>query len=324
MAQTSQLSSTEYLTKSPSIKKGFGIVVVIPTLNEEPTIGTVIDEIRKVLSQFDHKILVVDGYSQDRTVPIALEKKVEVIFQNGKGYGDAYLTGFKFAVENLRADVIVMIDGDGTYNPHDVQRLLNPLLNDKVDFVIGNRFAGMDKNAMGLWNKFGNKLISHVAKWLLRIKVYDTQSGLRAFKSELLKKMSLNHTGMPFAIELLAEAHHAGAKIIEVPISYHKRVGSTTKLNIFKDGLAIIGTILKLARDYRPLLFFGLIGSSLMAIGGFIGLWIVVEWLMKGTVTRTASTILSALLIMTGIQTFTVGLIADMIKGLRGSRSKCK
>jgi dolichol-phosphate mannosyltransferase len=324
VAYTSSLSGTEYLTKGPAIKKDFGIVVVIPTLNEEPTIGKVIDGIRKVLSQLDYKILVVDGRSQDRTVSIALEKEAEVIFQKGKGYGDAYLTGFKFAVENLGADMIVMMDGDGTYSPHDVLRLLNPLLNNKVDFVIGNRFAGMDKNAMGLWNKFGNKLISHIAKWLLRIKVYDTQSGLRAFKSELLKKMSLNHTGMPFAIELLAEAHHAGARIIEVPISYHKRIGSTTKLNLFRDGLAIIGTMLRLARDYQPLLFFGLIGSSLMAVGGFIGLWIVVEWLMKGTVTRTASTILSALFITTGVQIFTVGLIADMIKGLRGSRSTCK
>jgi dolichol-phosphate mannosyltransferase len=292
------------------------IVVVIPTLNEEKGIGLVIDGINKAMHQYNPTVLIVDGYSKDKTVEIAKEKGASIIYQRADGYGDALMTGFKYANNHINADIIVMMDADGTYDPDDIPELLAPLLKDQADLVIGNRFRGMKRGAMTFTNRIGNKILSWIARRSLRIKVTDTQCGLRAFRASLIKNLHIKTEGMSFATEMLTEAKHAGARILEVPIAYHPRIGNT-KLNPIKDGMRILGTILRLIRDYEPLLFFGGFGFILASIGSLIGMSVVFEWIRTGSVTHLASVSLSSMLIITGFFVFMMGLLADMIKDLK-------
>jgi len=295
------------------------IVIVIPALNEEEGIGSVIDEIDAVLRDLNYSILVVDGRkndSLDRTSEIAIKMGTYAINQRGKGYGDALITGFRYARERLNADYIVMMDADMTYDPRDILPLLEPLVNDEADMVIGNRFKGLEKGAMTPLNKIGNKTISSLCKIFLKVDVSDTQCGLRIFKATLLDSMFLTNEGMPLATEMISEAKFVGARISERPIKYRARVGET-KLSPLKDGLRIFAIILQLMRDTRPLTFFGGLGAIWGALGVVLGLDVTLEWLKTGSVTRVPTTILSVLIIISAIQLITIGLVADMIKGVR-------
>jgi dolichol-phosphate mannosyltransferase len=292
------------------------IAVVIPTLNEAGSIGKVLDEISETLKGEDFEVLVVDGHSEDGTADIARSKGVKVIYQKNRGYGDALKTGFLYARNKLNADVVVMMDADLTYDPKDIPNLIGPILRGQADMVVGNRFPGMQKGAMAPLNKIGNKVLSWIARRTLKINVHDTQCGIRAFKAELVDHMNLTCEGMPFATEMLIEAKFAYARILEVPVAYRPRVGSA-KLNPIRDGLMILGTIIRLIRDTSPLLFFGTIGFVFMIVGVFFGVEITLEWVRTGTVGRIPTLLLAVLLIIGGIQFFAVGLLADMIKRFR-------
>lgn len=292
------------------------IVIVIPTLNEENGIGLVLDGVFKVMEPYDCKVLVVDGHSDDGTVKVAKDMGASVIFQRQSGYGDALKRGFECACKELQAEVLVMMDADGTYDPKDISRLVLPVLENQADMVIGNRFQDMKPRSMTLINRIGNRILSKVAKWTLEVEVHDSQCGLRVLHSNLARHLVPTSNGMSFATEMLAEARQAQARIVEIPISYYPRIGKT-KLSPVRDGMRILGAILRLIRNYRPLLFFGVLGFCLVVLGGLLGLGVVLEWIRTGTIGHLASVSLSSLLILTGVFVFMIGLLADMIKELR-------
>jgi len=290
---------------------------VIPALNEEATIAATIDGIRTTLSPNNCEVLVVDGGSNDRTVEIAHQKGARVLHQDGTGYGDALRMGFQFAILNhQQAGLIGMMDADGTYDPRDLPVLLEPIVQDRADLVVGNRTARMEHGAMSVTNRIGNRILSLAIRKLLHIQVYDTQSGLRLFRSDLVRCIDLRTTGMPFATEMLIEAKEANARIREVPISYRRRAGKT-KLRPLTDGIRILVTVMRLTRDYNPILFFGGLGAVLLIAGFLIGLEVVAEWIVSGQITRLASVVLSSLLILTAIQLFSLGLLADMTRDVK-------
>jgi len=282
---------------------GTRIVIVVPTLNECEAVGKVLDGVKDVMDGYEYRMLVVDGHSIDGTDDIAREKGAEVIYQRGKGYGDALRTGFLYARKRLDAGVIVMMDADFTYDPRDIPELVAPILRDEADLVVGNRFAGMQKGAMSLVNRVGNRMLSLVAKLALRLNVYDTQSGMRAFRSELLDSVSLVTGGMPFALEMLAEARSTDARIDETPVSYRPRLGKT-KLHPIKDGGRILGITLRLMFETQPLFFFGGIGTVLAVVGLFLH--------------GISGTFVFPFLLMIGaIPLFTLGLVISIIKRLK-------
>ena len=270
--------------------------------------GKVVEGVTQVMADYDCIMLIIDGRSTDGTDQIAREKGATVIYQRGKGYGDALKTGFLYARKQLKAKVLVMLDADATYPPKHIPDLVKPILKDQADMVVGDRFAGMQKGAMPFINRFGNKMLSLVAKLALGLNVYDTQSGMRAFKSSLLDSIKLEAVGMPLAMEMLAEAHDAGARIREVPISYMPRVGET-KLHPIKDGGRILGTTVRLMFDIRPLLFFGSIGAVL----GIMGLLLHYMTLP----TELAHLVFPYLFIFGATLLFGFGFILVVIKALR-------
>lgn len=284
------------------------VVIVLPTLNERKAVGQVLARIKSFMDSYDYRVLVIDGHSTDGTDEIARRMGAKVIYQRGRGYGNALKTGFFHAKKRLNAKVIVMMDADMTYDPKDIPQLVAPLLQNEADLVVGNRFAGMQKGAMPFINRIGNRGLSLVAKLALGLNVFDTQSGMRAFKSDLLDRMKMVAVGMPFAMEMLAEARSTNARICEVPISYSSRVGET-KLSPIKDGGRILGVTVRLMLDVRPLLFFGSIGTVLGVIG------LLLHYLMLPI--ELAHIVFPFLFIVGGILLFWLGFVIVLIRKLR-------
>ena len=292
------------------------VIIVIPAFNEEKAIGNVLKELRDVLQDLDFDSLVVDGESTDRTVEIARSEGARVIRQQGAGYGDALRSGFDYACDSLGATIVAMMDADGTYSAKSLRRVLEPVIRGEADLVIGNRFAGLKPRAMSLVNRAGNIILSDVARWAIKARVTDTQSGLRALTSQAWRLLDMKMAGMPFAIEMIAEAREVGCIMTEVPIDYYPRIGFS-KLSPTRDGLGIIVAILRLMRDYQPLTFFGGLGSVAIVVGMAIGSTVIVEWLRFGVITRLASVVLSSTLIVTGVLVLVLGLVADMIRDVK-------
>lgn len=207
--------------------------VVLPCRNEEGSIGGCIKKIKEVFKK--HKIngeIIVSDSSTDGSPEIAKKLGVVLVKHDKKGYGRAYLEGFKVA----KGKYIFCADSDGTYDFSEIPNFLKYLRKD-YDFVIGNRFRGeIAKGAMLWWRGYiGNPLITLVVRVSSGSKIGDALCGMRAFKRKALDKLSLASEGMEFASETIIKATKAGFRIKELPINYYKRKGKS-KLRAFSDG----------------------------------------------------------------------------------------
>ena len=213
------------------------VSVVIPTINEEESIGRVMDEIPREL---DAEVVVVDSNSKDRTVEIAQEKGAKIINEPRLGYGRAYKTGF----ENVSGDIIVTLDGDLTYPANKIKEFADMLENEKLDFITCDRLTRLDKKAMSLKHRFGNWVLSFTANILFGVKISDSQSGMWIFRKNILDKLNLTSDEMAFSEEIKIEAWKKSFRCREVPIDYRMRKGEA-KLMSWKHG---IGNLLFLFR----------------------------------------------------------------------------
>lgn len=215
------------------------VSVIIPTMNEERSIGLVIDEVKAALGSMPFEILVVDTNSKDRTREIAAEKGALVVDEPRRGYGRAYKTGF----ERATGDVIVTIDADLTYPAGDIPRLVQMLDERSLDFISTNRLAMMDKGAMSAKHRFGNRVLSITARLLFRVKVKDSQSGMWVFRRSVLTALTIESDGMAMSEEIKVEAFKK-ARATEVPIRYRPRMGEV-KLQSWRDGLGNLKYLFK-------------------------------------------------------------------------------
>ncbi len=206
------------------------VSVIIPTLNEEESIGHVLDKIPRD-SKYQWEIIIVDGDSKDRTREIAREKGAMVIVEKRRGYGRAYKTGFAAAT----GDIIVTLDGDDTYPAERIPELVDYLLSHNLDFLSCERFSLMREGAMSVTHKVGNKILTLTTRILFGIKIKDSQSGMWVFRREILKDLNVTSDGMPFSEEIKIEAWKK-FRAAEIPIEYRERKGEV-KLNTWKDGL---------------------------------------------------------------------------------------
>jgi len=212
--------------------------IIIPTLNEEETIGKLLssipsDELRNM--GYDIECLVVDGGSTDNTVQVAKKHGARVIIVRRRGYGLAYLIGFRYA----RGDIIVTLDADLTYPPRFIPPILKILERYDLDFINTNRFKRFEKSAFSPVKLVGNKLLNFVTFLLFRLNINDTQSGMWCFRKSILDSLSLNSIGMEFSTEIKIEAFRK-TRARELPIFYRKRKKGSSKIRIIKDGVQIL------------------------------------------------------------------------------------
>ena len=285
------------------------VCVLIPTLNEEESIGSVIKEFQALGFQ---NILLADGHSTDGTVDIARAAGAQIFVQSGSGKGQA----MKEVFEVIEEEYILLIDGDGTYLPSEAPALLEPVMKGKAEHVVGNRHGRMQGGALKRLNMFGNKMINFFFSTIYRVRLTDILSGYRAFTREGISHLDLSTPGFEIESEMTIESVKKGLRIVEVPISYRPRsAGTKTKLHPFRDGLKIILTIFRMAKTENPMFYFGLIGSFFAAAGFLIGLYVARDWLYY-RIDHIPLTILTAILIIVGFQLFLIGMQGDMMASM--------
>jgi dolichol-phosphate mannosyltransferase len=279
------------------------VCILIPTLNEDLTIGKIVHEFRAL--GYNH-ILVIDGKSTDNTVKVAREAGATVRTQSGKGKGNAIIEAF----EVIEQPYILMLDGDGTYAPRDAEKMLTPLFLG-FDQVIGDRLVNAEEGAFSRLNLFGNHMLNLLFKVAHSRDLHDILSGYRAFTHLAVQQMNLKEKGFEIETEISVESVRNGQRVMVVPIKYSSRPGTRTKLSPFHDGIKIVSTIYRLARVNNPMFYFGMLGVFTSILGMLTGVYVFLEWL-RG-IDHIPLTILTVLLIVVGIEIFMFGMISDML-----------
>jgi glycosyltransferase (TIGR04182 family) len=279
------------------------VCILIPTLNEDLTIGELIREFRE--SGYNH-IFVIDGNSTDNTVKISRDSGADVHTQTGKGKGNAIIEAF----EIIQQPYILMLDGDGTYSPKDAEKMLTPLFSG-FDQVIGDRLINAEEGSFSRLNLFGNHMVNYLFKVAHSRDLHDVLSGYRAFTRSSIHQMNLKQKGFEIETEISVESVRNGQRVMVVPVRYSRRPGTTTKLSPFHDGIKIVSTIYRLARVNNPLFYFGMIGVFTSFLGILTGIYVLYEWLQG--IDHIPLTILTVLLIVVGIEIFMFGMISDML-----------
>ena len=201
--------------------------VVIPCYNEEDGVREVIGRMPKSVDE----VVVVDNNCTDRTAEVARSLGAKVVAEKTPGYGAAYKAGLAAAT----GDVIITMDGDGTYPPEEIDRLVGEMVSRRLDFLSASRFPLVDKRAMNVTNVIGNWVLTVTAMLLYFVPIRDSQSGMWVFKRSVLQRLRLKSDGMPFSQEIKLEAILRGGKFGEGHIPYGARIGEV-KLQKWRDG----------------------------------------------------------------------------------------
>jgi glycosyltransferase involved in cell wall biosynthesis len=280
------------------------IAVLIPCYNEEITVGTVVRQFRAELPGAE--IYVFDNNSIDRTSEEARAAGAIVIREIRQGKG--YVVQAMF--QRVDADIYVMVDGDGTYDAAAVHALIQTVLNQEAEMVVGSRLHSRSKSEFKKLNRFGNRIFLGVLNSIFHVRLTDILSGYRVFSRDFVKNVPIFAGGFQIEAELTIKALERGYRIQEIPIDLNSRQrGSFSKIRHVHDGILILFMIASLFRDYKPLSFFGGSGLLLIAAGLFLGVPVIFEFLRTGLVLRLPRAVLAVGLVLSGVQTISVGLV---------------
>ncbi len=206
------------------------ITVIIPTKNEENSIGEIIEQVKA----FADEILVVDGHSTDQTREIASQKGARVILDRGKGKGD----GVRIGITEAKKDIIVFIDADGSHNPEDIPKLLKPILKGEADLVVGSKIQGGSDELMGDIGKFirmtGSNIITLTINYRWGVRLTDSQNGFRAIRREAASKLGLKENIFTIEQEMVMKCLKKGYRVVEVPAHECSREFSQSRIIVWK------------------------------------------------------------------------------------------
>lgn len=286
------------------------IIALIPAYNEQDTIVDIIQQVKPFVAE----VLVINDGSIDSTKDVA-EKAGAIVIDNiiNRGLGKTIQRGYNEAIER-GADIVVQIDADGQYDPAEIPKLIQPILDNKADMVLGSRLENL-KYEMPWLKKNGNKAFSWLLRRLTGIDIKDGQTGFRAIRKEVIESIKLCGD-FTYTQEMIIKTAKEGWRIANVAIHFHQRSSGESRListplsYAWRAGIIIIRTI----RDYEPLKFFGIPGMIFITMGLLLGFAIIYKFAIVGFVGHIPAVILTVLLVMSGLQLVFVGLIADMIK----------
>jgi glycosyltransferase involved in cell wall biosynthesis len=301
-------------------KEGHRLSVIIPAYNEENGICSILDRvlsIRPALGEIGldgPEVLVVDDGSRDGTAAcVAAYTSVRLVRHNtNHGYGAALKTGFCEA----SGDLLSFLDADGTYPPEYLPALCKEALNG-AELVIGSRMAGADSQ-MPTVRRLGNAIFASLVSLVGNQHVGDSASGMRVFHRDILERVYPLPDGLNFTPVMTTRAVHEGIKMVEVPIAYSERVGRS-KLNVVRDGVRFLNSILWTAMSYNPVRILGLLGLAGVAFAGLISLALVLMRL--GGVTNIGpwgvfAVYLALVLGVAGVSVFSLGAMFNYLLAL--------
>jgi glycosyltransferase involved in cell wall biosynthesis len=289
-----------------SSQRNLTIAVLIPCYQEALTIGKVIQDFQRALPEA--RVYVFDNNCSDATAANA--EKAGAIVRREKRQGKGFVVAGMF--EHVKADILVMVDGDDTYDAGIVRSLLEPILKGAADMTVATRLHDYGDNSFRNFHLLGNKLVCAIINWMFKSQITDIFSGYRAFTSEAVAQIPITARGFDVETELTLQALYRGLVIQELPGLYRARPeGSFSKLNTISDGFRVILKLFLILKSYKPLTFFGICSLILFFLGLAAGARPVYEYFTKNYVYAVPSAILAAALILLAFFTLGLGLILN-------------
>lgn len=284
------------------------IAVIIPCYNEELTISKVITNVRETVPNAE--IYVFDNNSTDRTVEIAKSSGAIVIKEKRQGKGFVVQSMFN----KIDADIYIMIDGDNTYDISSVKKMINMILNDEADMMVGNRLKSYTERSFRPLHTFGNKLVRFLINKLFKTNLKDIMSGFRVMNRDFVKNINIMSSGFEVETEMTIKALKYSYVIKEVDIQYRARPqGSFSKLSTLKDGIRVLKTIFIIFKDYKPLVFFSVTSFVLLLISLLSGSIVIDEYIRTKYIKRVPLAIFASGTMILSIIMFVTGIILDSI-----------
>ena len=286
--------------------------MLVPCYNEEAAVARVASDFRKALPAAE--VYVYDNNSTDRTAAIARE--AGAIVRSERRQGKGHVVRRMFA--DVEADVYVLVDGDATYDAPSAPRMIDKLLDEHLDMVVGLR-VDQSQAAYRRGHRMGNRLFTGFLASTFGHAFKDMLSGYRVFSRRFVKSFPVLSDGFEIETEFAVYALELSLPAAEIETPYYARPeGSFSKLNTWQDGLRIFNTMLKLNRSERPLRFFSAIGIVFALLSIALGLPVVITFLETGLVPRLPTAVLSMGLMIMALLSASSGLVLDTVT--RGRR----
>ncbi len=280
-------------------------------MNEEQTIRAVVEDFRTSLPGCT--VYVYDNNSSDDTAAVAADAGAIVGKETRPGKGNVVRRMFA----EIDADIYIMVDGDDTYDATQSAVLVNKLVEDDADMVVGARVGALDKHQRA-GHAFGNRMFNKLYTTLLGKEFSDIFSGYRVFSRRFVKSFPAVSAGFEIETELSAHASQLRLPVAEIPLQYKDRPeGSESKLSTFRDGTRILKTIIVLLKEYKPLYFFGAIGLAGILLAIVMAIPIFVEYQQTGLVARIPTAVLCTGIVIVSMLTITAGVVLDSIRRMR-------
>src|SRR5215831_12995063 len=294
------------------IPSAMRIAVLVPCFNEEAAVATVVADFRIALPSAT--IYVYDNNSSDRTVAVARAAGAEVRGERRQGKGHVVRRMFA----DVDADVYVLVDGDATYDAPSAPRMIEKLVSEHLDMVVG-LCVDREQAAWRPGHRVGNWMLTAFLSAVFGQAFTDILSGYRVFSRRFVKSFPVLSDGFEIETELTVHALELAVPVAELETPYYARPeGSFSKLNTWGDGFRILSTILKLYRSEKPLRFFTAIGAFLALVSVGLAIPIVVTYLEEGLVPRLPTAVLSTGLMIVAVLAVSSGLVLDTVT--RGRR----
>ena len=284
------------------------VVILMAAYNEEKLVGNAILKIPRNITGVDKvEVLVVNDGSTDKTIEMALNAGADKIVSHktNQGVGAAFMTGIRNAI-SMGADIVVTVDGDGEANVDEIPDLINPIITNQFDVVVGTRFLKNIPKNYSRVNLFGNRIFTKLVSFVAGHKFSDTQSGYRAYSRDAITDISVINN-FTYTQEVLLDLHFKGYKIGNVPISFTYRDDSKMTKSIPKYTYRALSIILRSLVFHRPIMAFGLFGAFLAGVG------IMAKVVTGYTETINVHNTLSSGLILLGAVSFMMGLFASVV-----------
>lgn len=294
--------------ETPSFKPT--VAVAIPCYQEALTIDKVVADFRRELP--DAVIYVYDNNCTDGTAEIAAA--AGALVRREKRQGKGYVVAAMF--DRLTEDILVMVDGDDTYDATQVHKLLEPVLSGVADMSVATRLTNHGKDSFRPMHVVGNKLVCAIINRVFGSEVTDIFSGYRAFTRECAKQIPITSKGFDIETEMTLQALYRGQSIRETPAPYRARPeGSFSKLNTYSDGALVFLRLFLILKSYKPLTLFGGIGLVLGAAAVLAGIATAYQMLAHPELAARQITgaVLTVSLVMMALLSLGIGLILNSI-----------